>query len=144
MSIRFQVTFDCLDPARVATFWAEALGYKTQDPPEGFESWHVFLKSVGVPESNWNDANAVVDPDGIGPRIYFQRVEEPKTLKNRVHLDLNVSAKAAALDQDRKAVIFAEVDRLISLGASKVETIEEHGDFWVVMRDPEDNEFCLQ
>ena len=70
MAIPIQVTFDCADPARVASFWAEALGYKLQDPPEGYTSWPDFLTAIGVPEADWNKASAIVDPEGRGPRIY--------------------------------------------------------------------------
>jgi Glyoxalase-like domain len=90
VAAKVQVVIDCADPARLAGFWAEALGYRVQDPPSGFDSWLAFLISVGVPESEWNSASAVVDPDGAGPRIYLQRVPEPKAGKNRLHLDLNV------------------------------------------------------
>ena len=73
MAIPIQVTFDCADPERVASFWAEALGYKLQDPPEGYASWPDFLTAIGVPEAEWNRASAIVDPEGRGPRIYFRR-----------------------------------------------------------------------
>src|SRR6266545_8389992 len=90
MAIPIQVTFDCADPERVASFWAEALGYKLQDPPEGYANWPDFLTAIGVREAEWNKASAIVDPEGRGPRIYFQRVPESKVVKNRVHLDVTV------------------------------------------------------
>ncbi len=144
MSIRVQVTFDCIDPARVAAFWAEALGYQQQDPPGGFASWEAFLTSIGVPEANWNDANAIVDPEHIGPRLFFQRVDQPKTLKNRVHLDLNVSHRPGTAEHRSRALVHAEADRLIGLGATRVAEFDENGEFWIVMQDIEGNEFCLQ
>jgi hypothetical protein len=76
MATKVQVVIDCADPARLAEFWGEALGYIIQPPPPGFDSWPAFLLSVGVPESEWTSASAVVDPDGVGPRFYFQRVPE--------------------------------------------------------------------
>jgi Glyoxalase-like domain len=88
--------FDCADPDRLARFWAQALGYKLQDPPQGHGTWESWLRDQGIPQERWNDANAVVDPDGRGPRIFFQRVPEAKTTKNRVHLDLNVTGGPAA------------------------------------------------
>jgi hypothetical protein len=91
MTTGIQVVFDCADPNGLATFWAAALGYRLQDPPEGFASWQDWLRDQGIPEDRWNDASAIVDPDGGRPRIYFQRVPEAKTVKNRVHLDLGVS-----------------------------------------------------
>ena len=54
MSREFQVTFDCADPAALAAFWAEALGYEVQPPPQGFESWDDALRAFGVPEDQWN------------------------------------------------------------------------------------------
>ena len=90
MATSFQVTFDCTDPDRLATFWAEALGYQKQGPPDGFGSWEEFLTTNNVPEAQWGDFSAIVDPDRRGPRCFFQRVPEPKTVKNRLHLDVNV------------------------------------------------------
>jgi hypothetical protein len=145
MATEIQVVIDCADPARLAPFWAEALHYKLQDPPEGFETWHDFLRAQGVPEEAWNDASAVVDPDGAGPRIYFQRVPEPKSVKNRVHLDLNVGPGMAAPVEERRRMVDAEVERLRSVGASVFRPGSvERGEYWVVMQDPEGNEFCLQ
>src|SRR5688500_1647921 len=76
MATAIQVVFDCADPGRIAAFWAEALHYKLQDPPEGYASWPEFLTAIGVPEDEFNSASAVVDPEGRGPRIYFQQVPE--------------------------------------------------------------------
>src|SRR6266568_1398004 len=78
MAVGVQVVIDCADPARLAEFWAAVLGYKVQDPPPGFDTWQAFLTAQGVPESEWNSASAVVDPSGPGPRVYFQRVPDPK------------------------------------------------------------------
>jgi catechol 2,3-dioxygenase-like lactoylglutathione lyase family enzyme len=144
MATQVQVTFDCADPAGLSTFWAAALGYRLQDPPEGFATWEAFLTDLGVPEDEWNSASAVVDPDGEGPRLYFQRVPEPKAAKNRVHLDLNVGGPLGTPLDERKAAVDREVKRTIDLGAAVVREVEERGEFWVVMRDPEGNEFCLQ
>ncbi|HYF66176.1 MAG TPA: VOC family protein, partial [Herpetosiphonaceae bacterium] len=85
MATSVQVVFDCADPTRLSEFWAATLGYKLQDPPGGAASWEEWLTAQGIPESEWNSASAIVDPDGKGPRIFFQRVPEPKTVKNRVH-----------------------------------------------------------
>ena len=79
MSIPIQVTFDCADPDRLAHFWADLLGYQLDSPPPGYDSWESWLSEHGVPESEWNSASAVSDPDGRGPRIFFQRVPEQKT-----------------------------------------------------------------
>ena len=142
MAYSVQVTFDCADPDALARFWADALGYVVQPPPPGHESWPDFLASIGVPESEWGSASAVVDPDDKGPRLFFQRVPEGKTAKNRVHLDVNVGA---GLDgAERRAKAEAEAERLANLGATELRRAEEHGEFWIVLRDPEGNEFCVQ
>jgi hypothetical protein len=134
MAYGVQVTFDCAEPGRLAEFWAAALGYVVQPPPDGYESWPAFLTEIGVPESEWESRSAAVDPAGKGPRLFFQRVPEPKAVKNRVHLDVNVGHDA----------VDGEVTRLESLGAGVVERVEQAGERWVVMADPEGNEFCVQ
>jgi Glyoxalase-like domain len=145
MATGIQVVIDCADPARLARFWAEALGYRVQPPPEGFESWEAWLRDAGIPEEDWNSASAVVDPDGAGPRIYFQRVPERKQTKNRVHLDLNVGGSIGTPLAERQARVDAEVDRLIGLSAAVARPGSvERGEYWVVMQDPEGNEFCVQ
>ncbi len=144
MATSVQIVIDCADPARLAPFWAAALQYRQDDPPEGYDSWPAFLAAQGVPEDQWNAANAVSDPDGRGPRIYFQRVPEPKHVKNRVHLDLNVGGGHAIPLDERQRRVDAEVERLIGLGATKLHPMEQRGEYWVVMQDPEGNEFCVQ
>lgn len=144
MATGVQIVFDCGNPAKLATFWAAALHYKLQDPPTGFASWPDFLKAQGIPESEWNSASAIVDPDGVGPRIYFQQVPEGKTVKNRVHLDLNIGGPRNAPPDERRRRVDAEVERLVQLGARKSRTIEERGEYFVNMFDPEGNEFDIQ
>jgi hypothetical protein len=97
VSATVQVTFDAADPAALAAFWAGALGYVADPPPEGFASWEAWATDQGIPEERWNDASAIVDPDGAGPRIFFQKVPEGKAAKNRVHLDVRT---APGLDGD--------------------------------------------
>jgi hypothetical protein len=144
MATGVQVVFDCADPGRLADFWAGALGYRRQDPPLGYASWEDWARERGIPEERWNDVDAVVDPDGKGPRIYFQKVPEPKTVKNRMHLDLNVTGgPTAAAPERRREQVDAEVDRLLGLGASRLRANQELGQYWVVMQDPEGNEFCV-
>jgi hypothetical protein len=84
MARTLQVAIDCADPAALSRFWAEALGYVLNPPPEGHDSWESWLAAMGIPESQWNSAGALVDPDGAGPRIFFQRVPEEKAGKNRL------------------------------------------------------------
>lgn len=148
MSTGFQVTFDCANPDNLASFWAAALGYKLQDPPAGHDTWEDFLRASNVPEAEWNNASAIVDPDGKGPRIYLQRVPEPKSCKNRLHLDLNVSGGSKVPLEERKERVQAEAGRLVSLGARQIRVLGEDSsnfdEFCIVMQDPEGNEFCVQ
>jgi Glyoxalase-like domain len=145
MATPIQIVVDCADPAAQAAFWAEALGYRGDPPPPGHDSWESFLRAEGVPEDQWNDANAVSDPDGVGPRMYFQRVPEGKVAKNRMHLDLNVGGGGSVPLEERRARVDAEVARLKALGATdKRGAMEKRGEYWVRMNDPEGNEFCVQ
>ena len=138
----FQVTFDANDPARLAEFWAAALGYVVQPPPPGFDSWPEFLPAQGVPEEEHGAAAAIVDPEGKGPRVFIQRVPEAKAAKNRVHLDLGYGGgPRVPVDEQRERVREA-VRRLEALGATHVEDREGLGVAWAVMLDPEGNEFC--
>jgi catechol 2,3-dioxygenase-like lactoylglutathione lyase family enzyme len=145
MATGIQVVIDCADPDRLARFWADALHYKLQDPPEGFQSWAEFLGARGIPPSDWNKASAAVDSEGDGPRVYFQRVPEGKVVKNRVHLDLNVGGGSAAGLEENQRRVDAEVERLTGIGATvfRAGSVED-GEYWVVMQDPEGNEFCVQ
>jgi hypothetical protein len=144
LAISFQVAIDCRDPAALAAFWAEALGYIVQPPPPGFESWEDWLRANDVPESEWNAISAVVDPDGAGPRLFFQRVPEPKHVKTRVHLDLHVGGGLDTPIEERRRRVDDEVARLVALGAELVQTFEQRGEYWVSMRDPQGTEFDLQ
>jgi hypothetical protein len=144
MPQKIQIVFDCSDPAALSKFYAESLHYKLQDPPEGFKSWEEALRAWGVPEGEWNSASAIVDPDGKGPRIYFQQMDTPKLGKNRVHLDMNASGGGRVPVQERKGQVRAEVQRLLKLGATEQREWGENDDYWIVMLDPEGNEFCVQ
>ena len=143
MATRVQVVIDCADPGRLAAFWALALNYQLQPPPTGFDSWEDTLRAWGVPEDQWNSRSAVIDPDGVGPRLFFQQVPEGKVVKNRVHLDINASEGTTDANE-RRRLITSEVQRLTEAGASLLHEMEERGEFWVVMQDPEGNEFCVQ
>jgi hypothetical protein len=139
MGIGLQLTFDAADPGALARFWAVALGYVEQPPPEGFASWDAWCEQMGIPVEHRNDRAAVVDPDGRGPRILFQKVPEPKAAKNRLHVDVN----AGAPDHDR-ARVEQHVRRLVEAGGRVLAERTELGESWVVMADPEGNEFCVQ
>src|SRR2546427_12606629 len=119
MALGIQIVYDCADPQKLSEFYAAALQYKLQDPPEGFATWEAFLASIAVPEDEWNDASAIVDPEGKGPRIYFQRMDTPKPAKNRLHLDLNASGGTTAPFETRKAQGDSEGERLLKIGATK-------------------------
>ncbi len=139
----FQVVVDCTDPATLAAFWEAALagrGYRLPDPPGGFPDWPSFLADQGVPEERWNDASAL-EAEGH-PRLFFQRVPERKTAKNRVHVDLLAGGGPSVPVEDQRRRVGAEVARLEALGATRVEEHTEMGVHWVVLRDPEGNEFC--
>ncbi len=135
-----QIAFDCADPAKLAAFWAQALpGYQVQPPPPGFDSWEAFLAAQNVPQEEWNSRSALV---GDGPRLFFQRVPEPKTAKNRVHLDLLAGGGHRVPLEEQQQRVRAAVERLTALGATFVEEKTELGTHWAVLRDPEGNEFC--
>ncbi|MBN9610050.1 MAG: glyoxalase [Actinobacteria bacterium 69-20] len=139
-----QITFDSADPGALAAFWCEALGYRLQDPPPGFDTWDAALDAWGVPAEERNSRSAAVPPEGEGgPRLFFQRVPEGKTAKNRVHLD--VRAAPGLRDDERMAALAAEADRLVSLGARVMRRLEPNAidAGTIVMQDPEGNEFCL-
>jgi hypothetical protein len=113
------LTFDCADPVAVASFWAAALGYDLVDAdPEG---------------------SYIADPSGHTRGIFFQPVPEPKTAKNRVHLDVRPTG-----------TMQEEVDRLVALGATvrgfiekEASAVDGQATFWTQMRDVEGNEFCV-
>ena len=86
----------------------------------------------------------MIDPAGIGPRILFERVPEPKRGKNRVHLDLNVTGRPTVPVETRRERVDREVARLVDVGAIRQRTHDEVSGFWVVMQDPAGNEFCVQ
>jgi catechol 2,3-dioxygenase-like lactoylglutathione lyase family enzyme len=144
MTRQVQVTFDCMDPDRLAVFWAEALGYQLQPPPAGFASWEEALDAWGVPRDQRNTMSAAVDPEGNGPRVFFQKVPEAKAGKNRVHLD--VRAAPGLEGEERMTALEAECERLCAHGAARVQRFEPEPQTsmgFIVMRDPEGNEFCL-
>jgi catechol 2,3-dioxygenase-like lactoylglutathione lyase family enzyme len=137
--MRTQITFDCADPHAQADFWAEVFGTRVEDHSELADQ----LVAAGrlpaedtitiAGRSAFRDVAACSDPAGIEPRLFFQRVPEGKTSKNRVHLDVHI-------DEERKT---AEAERLVALGAQIVDEHADRGPRTIVMQDPEGNEFCL-
>ena len=113
MATKLELVLDCAEAERLAAFWTEALGYRR-------------LGSAG-------NYIALVPVEGETPKLILQQVAEPKAGKNRMHLDM--------LAPD----IEAEAQRLVTLGAQRIraEPVVEHGTRWIVMADPEGNEFCV-
>ena len=144
MANRFQVTFDANDVPLLVRFWAVALGYVEQPPPPGFESWHEWAASEGIPEEEWDGRGALMDPEGQGSRIFFQKVPEEKSGKNRMHLDVNAGGGHDVDEQQRRNSVDAHVERLLTAGGAVVQEFNQGDERWVVMQDPEGNEFCVQ
>lgn len=152
MSRQVQITYDAHDPRAQSRFWAEVLGYVIPGPPgvelapgaDPLEAWDHFLERIGVPADQRNSRSAVEDPDGVGPRVFFQQVPEDKVAKNRVHLDVRAAPGLAG--EQRMAALEAECARLVALGATRIERHEPAPPMaagHIVMSDPEGNEFCL-
>ena len=141
VSVRqFQVTFDCAEPRRVGLFWCEVLGYEAP-PPKGFGSWDEYDRTR--PAEERGASFAAVDPNGVGPRLYFQRVPEGKAVKNRLHLDVRVGT--GLVGEERLAALEAECARLLPLGAKRYQLLlaDDENESCLVMQDVEGNEFCL-
>jgi len=117
VTLRWQcICVDSTDPSRVARFWEAALGWRrTEDSADEV----VLEPPVGSRE------------DGISPDLAFLRVPEGKTVKNRLHIDLRPDDQAA------------EVERLEALGARRISVGQGAESTWVVLADPDGNEFCV-
>jgi hypothetical protein len=139
----FEVTFDAKNSKALAAFWMEALGYEPMGPPKGYETWEAWRIAMELSEEEMDEGASIAAPDG-SRYITFLNVPEPKTAKNRLHMDLDVlpDRKASVLEQ--KTIMDAEVERLVKLGATKLydALVGEH--YRVTMADPEGNEFCLR
>ncbi|MFG2750346.1 VOC family protein [Streptomyces xanthophaeus] len=150
MEMTLQLTVDCTDPPRLVAFWTEALGYVPEPPPGGHPTWRAYWQDMGVPpEELGEDAGetpeSIVDPEGRGPRIWFQQVPEPKTGKNRLHLDLKVGGGRDVPIALRIERVDATVARLTAAGATvqRVMDVPDMPYYAVVLQDPEGNEFCV-
>ncbi|MER7929356.1 MULTISPECIES: VOC family protein [unclassified Streptomyces] len=146
--LHWKLVIDAADPHAQADFWAAALHYEAEDNSSLVQQ---LLEMGALPAAAtvrfhgrpaFRDLMAVRHPDdpydrqrgtGLGRRILFQRVPEPKTVKNRLHLDLHPGPERRE----------AEVERLTGLGASLLRRVSEPAGTWVVMTDPEGNEFCV-
>ena len=152
MSREVQITFDAHDPRALSTFWRDALGYVHPGPPgvdlpagaDPLTAWDDLLQRMGVPADQWNTRSALEDPQGQGPRLFFQQVPEDKAGKNRVHLD--VRAAPGLQGPERMVALEAECTRLMALGARRITRHDPAPPMsagHIVMADPEGNEFCL-
>lgn len=149
--VSWQLTIDCIDPSRLVPFWAAVLGYEPVPPPEGHATWNAWYGSVGVPEEELDPTgdgtDRLQDPEGHGPRIWFQKVPEAKAGKNRLHLDTAVGGGRSVPIEERRRRVEVRVAELEALGAtvgrrsSDLPDVVDH--YFVVMHDPEGNEFCV-
>ncbi|SDN23757.1 VOC family protein [Allokutzneria albata] len=117
-----ELAIDCADPVGLARFWCAVLGYEVQDEEHGL----VTIGSPEVPEGRNR-------PGPVPPTLTFARVPEGKTVKNRLHIDVNPT------DRDRDE----EVRRLLDLGARHADVGQTGEESWVTLADPEGNEFCV-
>ncbi|XXZ50832.1 VOC family protein [Streptomyces cavourensis] len=147
-TLSWKLVIDSADPHAQAGFWAGALGYLVEDNSALVEQ---LLAAGAVPEAAtvhahdrraWRDLAAARHPDdpydensgtGLGRRLLFQRVPEPKTVKNRLHIDVHTPSG----ERD------TEAERLVGLGARILRAVDEQGGSWLVLADPEGNEFCV-
>jgi hypothetical protein len=140
MALEFQVTVDSQQPHDLAAWWADALGWQVEPQDEAFLRRMVAEGAAAESDTTehrgalvWRAGAAITSPDPGRPRVLFQLVPEPKTIKNRLHLD--VRAGAGRLD--------AEVARLLERGATELWRGAQGPSTWVTMADPEGNEFCV-
>jgi hypothetical protein len=151
MSTPFQLVFDCNDPELLARFWASALGYVLEPPPEGFATWDDWRRDIGLPESELGiGTDSIVDAGGNGPRFWFRVESDAKVVKNRLHLDIHVSGGRSVVDRTASLAIRvqrvdAEATRLTNLGATCTGALSADGlDHYAMgMQDPEGNEFDI-
>ena len=152
MSSTIQITFDAHDPRSLSIFWRDVVGYVHPAPPgmelpagaDPLAAWDEFLERSGVPAGQRNSASALEDPAGVGPRFFFQQVPEGKVAKNRVHLDVRTASDLRG--DERMAALETECERLVGLGATRLQRHEPQAPTsigFIVMTDPEGNEFCL-
>ena len=138
MLTRVDLTLDCANPQLLAAFWKTAAGYVDEPPPPPFATREEWLSQFDDEFDDGMDAAWLHDPTGVAPRLSLLQVPEPKTAKNRLHLDLRVSGDGTP--EQRWSCVMTEVARL---GASGAAMLQEFTGHHVVMADPEGNEFCV-
>jgi len=121
-----EINVDCADPIGLAGFWCAALGYSVLDATDS-------LVEIGPARGSDADLLATVRQEPVAPSLFFALVPEGKTVKNRVHVDLSPIDCTQA----------EEVARLEALGARRADVGQTGAESWVVMADPEGNEFCV-
>ena len=136
MATPFQITVDCVDADVMCRFWSVALGYVEEPPPAGYLSWEDFLRANDITIPPPGSIGAIVDPDGTGPRVLFIRVPEQKCVKNRLAL-------RPARRQERRGQRGQDHRAHAKPAPRTVRRVEENGQWWMVMGDPEGNEFCV-
>jgi hypothetical protein len=136
MAPTLQIAVDATDPHALARFWAAALGYEVEDHTEivtGLLAAGHLGEDEVLTDGDHRAFRDVAACRGPGPRLFLQRVPEPKTAKNRMHLDLQVGPEAAP----------GEIERLVALGAEVAWVTSDRGPVTTTLRDPEGNEFCV-
>jgi Glyoxalase-like domain len=142
----WQLTIDANDPARLLRFWAQALSYEPVPPAEPETTWRAHYRARLGDDAAFDDR--LFDPAGLGPPIWFQQVPETKAGKNRLHIDVYPTGRDDALPAGQRIeIVEAKVSELVGLGA-RVERRTRGEDpedpfYYVVMHDPEGNEFCV-
>jgi hypothetical protein len=142
----WQLTIDANDPALLARFWGPALGYVPAPPAEPRTTWNAHYRGRLGEREAFDDR--LFDPEGLRPPIWFQEVPESKAGKNRLHLDLYPTGRDNALPQERRIeIVEATVAELVAAGATvaRREREDDPDDpvYYVVLQDPEGNEFCV-
>jgi hypothetical protein len=140
MAFDFQVAIDCAAPHELADWWAEALGWQVEAQDESFILEMIQVGAASEADTTrhrgalvWKVGAAITSPDPGRPRVLFQQVPEPKTVKNRLHLDVRVGPERRE----------AEVTRLLGLGATELWRASQGPYEWATLADPEGNEFCV-
>lgn len=142
----WQLTINATNPAVLARFWAQALGYQFVPPAEPVTTWHAHYRARLGGDAQFEDR--IFDPAGLRPPLWFQEVPEGRAGTTRLHLDLYPTGRDNTLGtEERIEIVESKVGELVRLGAS-VERRTRDDDpsdpiYFVVMKDPEGNEFCV-
>ncbi|MFD3678447.1 VOC family protein [Streptomyces sp. NPDC058613] len=143
MAYTFQVTIDSVAPHALADWWADALGWEVEPSDEAFIRGLIAAGHATDEDTTthngvlvWKAGAAIRHPEGLerAPRVLFQSVPEPKTVKNRVHLDVRTGP-----DEDHKSV----VERLLAKGATFLHDGHQGPSVWTTIADPQGNEICI-